>query len=517
MRYTTLVSILAFYLFAFAVAAHAQEVIGYAVVDYDGATNMLDGYAYTQPTYDVATYYDTEVWAVIQNDAGYWFASGGNVNRNGGWADIELIGPGDGCEYYTINVNHKTDTRYEVYEWYVPGQGYSDGYYDAYSFSDLENSLENNDNWDDSDFFGPGSMKIRPWSLSDVIAIGMTSAVTEANCGSLGPEVTLYKGTTKIGDNRHHHPTAVTVSAGDPINLSATVSGSGTLSNPIWTVPGSKVASYVITPAPPIAKTQHATTAVKTAFDDNSLHATYVNYYWADSEEGRNISYDVMINGVRVSDTYGGPVAAKFNVRLPFISLVANASSIAKLGAYGHDGLPFFGVHLGDPEDTGANDPGMDFDAAGSVPSGISGHWYFVQVIKSWDSHLVDNNNVDAHYVAANALDTTFPYDGGADATKTGDGPSNGTDDRCDDSSLSVSGTFDMYVLWKSSAANSIYTPVKKIPWSFSGSATRTSGTPTCAWSAGALSPSSLIHIDGVSAIGDHPQWSSNITNTFDN
>jgi hypothetical protein len=128
---------------------------------------------------------------------------------------------------------------------------------------------------------------------------------------------------------------------------------------------------------------------------------------------------------------------------------------------------------FGNPDTT----PGVRFGYTVTMPSGFTGgSFQWTQVVVSTNIFITDTAGNVVHYTGGNAVDTRFSYPFIDQGVFLEDSPSDLLDP--DSNRNSRSDSFVSYVMFRPDGANSIWVPLRQIPWTWSGSATRT-GTPT--------------------------------------
>lgn len=257
--------------------------------------------------------------------------------------------------------------------------------------------------------------------------------------------------------------TTQNVIVGQQINLSAQVTG-GTPSNPQWTVPGSKVANYVVT----YTNGTSPSTAVVSQLTSQNLTQSAINFYWVDGGDSRQVQYSVKVN----NRTYTGK--ATFNVKRPTVTVTTatHETTIYRRGEYQE-------LLFGSRSFISKN--GIVFTRSDlQIPLGFSGNTYWVQVIDyAYTRTLPDDQTTET--ASGIGLDHVFPYaSNDPNASSTADSP--GVCLRiCNDSTSKIKMqtriNAEMWLMFKPSnlpnGVNSIYVPLKKVSWSWSAVATR--------------------------------------------
>lgn len=119
----------------FTQTTRAQDTLTYATVDYDGETNTIYGYAYTEPDYAASVYYGTTyVGAKLRDADDNQLAVGSQQTY--GRAELFLQASGNGNGPYKIQSGHYTFMSYYVYSyWDSYAYQYRDGYLDYYYYT----------------------------------------------------------------------------------------------------------------------------------------------------------------------------------------------------------------------------------------------------------------------------------------------------------------------------------------------------------------------------------------------
>jgi hypothetical protein len=155
-------------------------------------------------------------------------------------------------------------------------------------------------------------------------------------------------------------------------------------------------------------------------------------------------------------------------------------------------------LHFGNPATT----PGITFSRSITVPSGFTGETQWVQVIDSTTRTLTPNGGSMLTLQGSGVLDTTYPY---ALGSSTNDSPGQGVNP-CDFSDVSANDSFSMWLMFKPPGTGSIFVPLRKVNWSWSGSGGRISA---CNW---ILSTSNHSTNPTDADSTDFPTWSTNVT-----
>ncbi|HEX5733474.1 MAG TPA: hypothetical protein VF131_11630 [Blastocatellia bacterium] len=267
------------------------------------------------------------------------------------------------------------------------------------------------------------------------------------------------------------------VIVGQKISLVAELQPAGQpISNQQWTVPGLRIANYIVN----FTNDSSPTSATVTQL--TNLTSSSVDFYWVDGGEGRQVQYSVSVNGQPFT------ARATFNVKRPTATLTTTSgANVAVNSACGP-----LELHYGCGIPPGP--AGITFTSSVTVPSGFSGTAEYVQRVNSTTRTRLKTNGVRLTLQGTGLLDTDFPY--GLNYDSPGQGFA------FDDLQVTANDSFTMWVMFKPSTANSIWVPLKKVSWSWSGDALR-SGTLNSGNHSG--------NQTGVNST-DHPQWTANVT-----
>ncbi|MGI9069599.1 MAG: hypothetical protein ACR2HX_24735 [Pyrinomonadaceae bacterium] len=269
------------------------------------------------------------------------------------------------------------------------------------------------------------------------------------------------------------------VIVGQKISLTAQVEG-GSGSNPQWTIPPTRIGNYVVTcngtGTPPRCglPTSGGVTEV------SGLTTSAVDFYWVDGGDGRQVQHSVTVGGINLTKT------ATFNVKRPTAAVTTSTGTIAVDSAW-NDLTMHFGI-LGSA--------GISFSRTLTIPAGFSGDTAWVQTVTPLHRRKL-NDGAWERWTGA-GLDETFPYDSTA---STNDSPRSGA---LTSSYLeyTTSDSFEMWLMFKPSGASSIWVPLRRVPWSWSGTTVRSGAT----WSLSSSSHSVTSDADSTA----FPIWTYN-------
>ncbi|MBX3245341.1 MAG: hypothetical protein KF685_12895 [Acidobacteria bacterium] len=280
------------------------------------------------------------------------------------------------------------------------------------------------------------------------------------------------------------------VVAGEKIDLTARVTG-GT-GSAHWTIEGDKaIKDYIVT-----VTDGEAVKAEKIDLVEADLGQSQISFYWIDGGSSLDATYTVTINGVPHS------AIAKFNVMKPTSTLSSTTSNVS-LGTVLISQMPnesIFALHYGNAFET----PGIRFDASVTPPSGVSGQVVWARVANTIRKRTPTGESQQT--LQGIGLDGVFPDL--PDIGENEDSPYQPAEPPCSYTFISANDSFTTWILFKPSVANvtTIYVPLKKVSWSWSGTATR--GTECNSWTL--TNASRTQNPTGVNTI-DYPEWVANI------
>jgi hypothetical protein len=280
---------------------------------------------------------------------------------------------------------------------------------------------------------------------------------------------------------------------GQKINLSVAVTG-GTPTNLQWTIDGEKVKNYEVNYTDP----DSFTTATVTELENEDLSQANVQFYWVDGDEGRQIQITATVNEIQYTAT------ANFNVKRPITTMTAITSTVGLGNVSDPDAGTIFALHLGDY----LTDPGIRFEANATLPSGVSGEIIWVQVANTNRTRKPVNESEQT--LNGIGLDTQFPYEE-PNVGETEDSPYQSLSVPCNYTSVSANDNFIMYLMFKPqiSSGESIYVPLRKIDWSWSGTGTR--GVSCSSWVLTNANPTTPQNLTSEETT-EFPEWVANVT-----
>jgi hypothetical protein len=288
-------------------------------------------------------------------------------------------------------------------------------------------------------------------------------------------KVDIFLSSTKITD------TTTNVIVGQQISLSAAVNPPITIQSPQWTIPGTRIGNYVVTYTNPTSATSGVVTQLTTA----NLSQSSITFYWVDGGENREVKYSFTSGG----KSYSGK--ATFNVKRPTVEVTTVTGTVVVAQPFGQLELVYGNVFI----------PGIKFTRANlSIPMGFSGDTYWVQVANVTRTRRRNDGTDDIF--TGSGLDNRFSYSvNDPNATQTNDSP--GLALTSDYTNASVTDSYQMWLMFKPSSTGSIYVPLRKVDWSWSGTATRSGSQWTLTNSSNTQNPASA---DSTT----HPTWTTN-------
>ena len=271
------------------------------------------------------------------------------------------------------------------------------------------------------------------------------------------------------------------VIVGQKISVTAAVQPAGaTTTNRKWTIPGVRIANYVVTYTTPTSPTS----AIVTALAANPTGST-VDFYWVDGADGRQVQISLQVNGVSFT------AVATFNVKRP-TATVSISTGTVQFTDFGF-GL---GMFLGSP-----TQPGISLSANVAIPSGFTGQTQWVQI---WHKFRRVRSATSGRWSRSSGvgLDSAYPYSS-ADSANDSPGLSFATLN-----AVIVDESYEMYWMFKPTGLSvpTIWVPFKVIDWSWAGDASFNGSS----WvTNSSRNPSNLQATD----TGAHPTWTQNAAN----
>jgi hypothetical protein len=289
-------------------------------------------------------------------------------------------------------------------------------------------------------------------------------------------KVDIFLSSTKITD------TTTNVIVGQQISLSAAVNPPISISQPQWTIPGTRIGNYVVTFTNPSSPTN----ATVTSLTSNDLSQSSITFYWVDGGDNREVKYSFTSGG----KAYSGK--ATFNVKRPTAQVTAGTNASTTIdSATGQ-----LELHLGVPPPS-SSPPGIAFSRSLTVPMGFSGDAQWVQVFSRFNGTALFTNGQTLSF-QRDGLDKVYPYD---TAASTSDSPG-----VILNSSVFTSTSADyiatMWLMFKptGTSGTAIWVPLRQVTWSWAASANFTNGQ----WvKTSSSDPANLMDSDSTT----HPTW----------
>jgi fibronectin type 3 domain-containing protein len=266
--------------------------------------------------------------------------------------------------------------------------------------------------------------------------------------------------------------TTQNATVGEKVVLEADVQPPGTaFSITGWTVAGNPIANYT------------ANTGSGRVTRLGTLTQPAATFYWVEGGNGRPVTLTVSIGGQPTT------VSATFNVKRPSATVTATVTgTVAKAVVQGTCSMQF-----GDP-----NAPsGRGIVFRRTLEQGVAGTTAWVQIAYPRSTRRETNNTCWLRQ--GPGLDATFPYGGTLDVEETADSPRVALE--IDAVAKTAADEFDMWLLFMPPGNGSIWVPLKKVHWGWTGNATQ-NGTGCAGWTvsgngqAGAVADSTT-----------HPEW----------
>jgi hypothetical protein len=298
--------------------------------------------------------------------------------------------------------------------------------------------------------------------------ISSTASVTVA-------KVDIKQGTTVITN------TSRNVIVGQKISLTAEVQpASATVTNRKWTIPGARIADYVVAYTNPTS----ATSATVTALAANPSGSA-VDFFWVDGGDSRQVEISLKVNGAPFT------AVATFNVKRPTAEVTISTGSV-QFTNFGFGP----GIFLGAPSQAG-----ISFSANVSIPSGFTGQTQWVQI---WHKFRRVRSTTSGRWSRSSGvgLDSTYPYSSGNSAN---DSPGLGFATL---NAVIIDESYEMYLMFQPTGLSvpTIWVPLKVVDWSWAGD----SSFNGSAWVLNSSrNPSNLQAADTAA----HPSWTKNAAN----
>ena len=244
-----------------------------------------------------------------------------------------------------------------------------------------------------------------------------------------------------------------------------------------WNIPGTPIGGWVVA--------EDSTFADVEELYDESFIGDYINYYWVDGQDGRDVTYAIYY-GNKTDDA-----TTTFNVKRPTVSVAVTHKSPTIDPNY------FLGraLHIGN---TPQGDHGIDFDFGTTLnePTNFTGgdtEW--IQLMN--DRRSVQMNALDWWHTTGSGLDQIgYPYPKDSN-TAASDSPGMPVDNTYH--KVKVDDSYVMYLMYKPTG-DACWVPMQSITWSWSGTGTRT-GIDT--WNLDTSNPPNPIVADCTT----EPEW----------
>lgn len=310
---------------------------------------------------------------------------------------------------------------------------------------------------------------------------GMEEIYTTGSGGmEVRPRIEIYRNNQNITNITQN------VIVGEEIHLSTLViTGGKTISSRQWTVPGTRVANYVVN----YTDESSPTSAVVTQLSQQDFQQQFVKFYWVDGGDSRQVQYSVTI------DNRSYAVNVTFNVKRPTGTVTGQILGSVNLSNF--NGV--YGLWFGKTDPPPAV-PGIVFSRSMTIPSGFSGDFQWVQ---TWNRlRRLKRDNI-WYRSQGFGLDSRYPYESGATAN---DSP--GIDIEAPDQNVYANESFNMYLMFKPSSPGAIWVPLKKIEWGWSAEAEKINGI----WQI-VTNPPPNTFSNPPSDVTEHPVWTQNAKN----
>jgi hypothetical protein len=337
-------------------------------------------------------------------------------------------------------------------------------------------------------------------SFTDGTRHGHSGASNPKHLYVLAVQIDITSGGSVVTDQ------TVNAVVGSQMNLGATIAPNDlTPTSYSWSIPGSKVANYVVTYSSETA----ATSATVTQFTSGSTQN--VTYYWVDGQDGRNVSVTLEAAGKSFVPK------ATFNVKAPTTAgLAADNYDTSHVDYFRAGSIASWYIgHVRAPNTTITNYPYLvrvgiwaHHDCTVPAPYATTGSFSWVQVITvatSTCTHEGWTGDWYEHMEPTSGLDTSFPYSSGSDFS---DSPQTPYDRGSYDYKYHDFDAFEYWLLYNPGGSNSIYVPVAKGDWGCGGDGTRSNTSNPDGWHA--VSGTLGQYCNSFSATTEFPEWTQN-------
>ena len=296
---------------------------------------------------------------------------------------------------------------------------------------------------------------------------------------------------------------------GQKITLTGALPAADTVQSQEWRIDGNPIGGY--TPTKDSFQTGQTLPLVKS----NAA----ITFYWAAPTTADSGPYTVEYDYTLTNGQSGNKIIAKYNVlgpTEPHVKVSRGQQTIFTCTTIDYDNKLCNHVgaiysSFGDPDST----PGITFSGSASVPSTITGHFWWVQIIQK-SAEGWGNSPHSAGCAYAIGLDTVYPYNDvpSEDYSTVNDTPKqlvyipgdyliNNTYSVNASNSATDEFSAIMYFMWLPGIEEAIPAPLGTIVWGYSAAATKTSN----AWLINTAR--SYSHEDGFSASTAYPEWNS--------
>lgn len=320
-------------------------------------------------------------------------------------------------------------------------------------------------------------------------------------CGSETVDLQIRQIVLEIVDGAGHVISGTTVRkmVGNKMRLGLQTRPAGeAISVPRWTIPGTRVKSYV----------QSVASGVKTALVAADLQVMSPEFHWIDGGS-QAVSISAQVAGATLTAT------VTFTVLKPTVDHFTAATSSVNLcaGTYFQPGTWLAAYR------PGSGTVGCQWDAKVTVPAEGVGQVGITQLIRPTRIYTSNANAISTRASAAFVLDEGLgiQYSGplavAASSSKTlngtnyADSPANGL--VATDRASSAADVFQSFLMYKSDEADSIWVSLSSLTWQWAGSTTRIGApaSPANNWNAPAGASLSAT-ASGLTA--NLPVWSTN-------
>ncbi|MFO7956919.1 MAG: hypothetical protein R6X33_07440, partial [Candidatus Brocadiia bacterium] len=279
---------------------------------------------------------------------------------------------------------------------------------------------------------------------------------------------------------------------GKRISLTGEVLPTGlSVSNEQWTIPGERIADFYV--GPHDANEPENSYVPGEVVELTDLSDSSTSFYWVDGADGREVTYDVTVEGRPFQ------AVAIFDVKRPTATMDCTTGHVV---VHEEHGDWFAALRFGDPT---IQEDGIRFECTVNVPQGFTGSTCFVQLY-SLHHRLRDDSPLHLwQYKQGSGLDHTFPY---AIGTITEDSP--GLELYDGDDMAEVDDSATMWFMFKPSVVegDAIWVPLRKVDWWWQALAVKDGDEWELDSGANSVDPESTDTTE-------FPEWTSNIEDTL--